>query len=91
VFAIVFPLKRIAETQIDLTNSQKDDPPTHNPLLTVSHFPFFNATPYYLFAAAVPAMSRFGGGCVDARRAGFPIWRRSRRKKWFPENGGTFS
>ena len=74
MFAIVFPLKRIAETQINLTNSQKDDPPTHNPLLTVSHFLFLITRLLDIFStAAVPAMSRFGGGCVDARRAGFPI------------------
>jgi len=76
VFAIVFPLKRIAETQIHPPHSQKDASQTHNPLLTVSHFPFSENHSSALFPkAAGPAMSGCGGCFVDAWRAGFPIRR----------------
>jgi len=71
VVAIVFALKRIARTQINPPNSQKDETPTHSHLLTVSHFPFFKNLPFAIFpAAAGRAVPWPGGCCVFARRAG---------------------
>ena len=69
--AIVFALKRIAQTQTNLSNSQKNDTPPYSHLLTVSHFPLFKNLPSTIIpTAGGPAVLWPDGCCVFAQRAG---------------------